>query len=211
MPGASSLANLMTVMQKMRDMQGQPDPDTAYALGDDYLNKNVYPILQSQAQLKTSLQDLAQYLEQNKNNRGVTMTGPVAGDYWRVTPQYSAQDSVGGGALPHPWVSSILNSMMPEQAEKRAGFESRIQRLGESGFAKGGKTLSGTELGITIGPLPSTRTSYDVNKSMINENLNNFIPQNIKTLKDSILSRGVKPEVADNIINQFMQDHGIGQ
>lgn len=211
MPGASNLASLMTVMQKMRDMQGQPDPDTAYAMDDQYLKQNVFPALQSQAQLKTSLQDLAQFLEQNKNNKGVTMTGPIAGDYWRVTPEYSNASASEGGGLPHPWVSSILNAMMPEQAQLRSGLESRVSRLGESAFAQGGKNLTGTELGIKMGPLPSTKVGYDINKGMIDQNLKTFIPQNVDILRKSIMSRGVKPETADSIINEFFQDHGIGQ
>lgn len=208
MAGISNISSLMTVMQKMREMQGQPSPDAQYAMQDEYLKQNVFPALQSQAQLKNSLEDFNSFLEQNKDNSGANWTGPIAGDYWRVTPEYSNKNSSEGGGLPHPWVSGILNSLFPQDAKVRAGLESRISRMGESAFAQGGKNLTGTELGIKMGPLPSTKVDFEINKSMANENLKTFIPQNIDILRRSIISRGAKPEIADQIISDFMQDHG---
>ena len=110
--------------------------------------------------LKRRLEDLVSFKQKSDKSGRVglfgspTDTGPIAGRMWKATSGFTGT----GEEKPIGLLSILMGSKYPKAQAERANLESAIKELQEIAFFKGGKQLTGREMAVTIGPLPS---SYD--------------------------------------------------
>lgn len=200
--------SMIKTLQDLADKKRKSDPYQR-AMEDTYLKEKVLPVLSAQYEAKSYLDQLNNLYEQNPNatsGLGGLNTGPLAGTYWEALPNF------GANAQPqynHPVFKTIADYLAgPEDAKVRANFNVILNKLGQTDFDTAGKALTGIEASKMEAGRPSMFLEPEVNKELINNSKNKFIPQVLVKARNMIIGRGFEPEVADEIINRFMNEYG---
>lgn len=113
-----------------------------------------------------------------------TDTGPIAGRLWESTSRFSGT----GEERPIGFLSTLIGAKYPQEQASRAELESALKELQEIAFFKGGKTLTGRELAVTIGPLPSMYddepTFFKKAERAVSKTIPSTIAEQVKMLLD---------------------------
>lgn len=133
--------------QQEMDLYGATDKPSQQALYDN-INRHMAAI---------PLLDQLKALKGDEDFHGLgydgTNTGPLTIDA-AIDPD-NESDEKGAGFL-DSLLTSGISLFAPDEVKKRQQIEAVPQQLKKLGFLEGGKSVTGTEVGLTQGDLPST-------------------------------------------------------
>lgn len=203
---AAVLNSLADMLNKFKEMRGQPgQPEMQRLSNDVYYRDKMLPAISSQLMTKQVLQHIGKMLEENKGSYA-TNTGKFSGEYWREVPEYEG----GVERARHPIASTLLGGMAdmmePGSTGKRAELEQLMRRMGEAAFEKGGKQLTGTELGVTMGGLPSMFMEEEQNIDNVHRALTRDVYDNVQLFKKLLMGRGYSEPFVNDLMTKFLQE-----